>query len=117
MPTASSRLLRVFASFSRHIHRGMRRLPVQTGDDDLLATAWLCAGGARTVVLINRGTAPRRIDLGAWAGLPRWEITSAADANRLANPPRDSRIELPSGAILTGTDLHPCGLPGDFPVP
>ncbi|MFM2089960.1 MAG: hypothetical protein RLZZ127_449 [Planctomycetota bacterium] len=114
MPRASSRLLRVFASFSRHIRRGMRRLPVQTGDPDLLATAWIGPAGERTLVLINRSTAPQRVDAGGWADLPRWELTGPAHANQETDPRQDGAILLPPGAILTGTDLAPLALPAGF---
>lgn len=113
MPKAGSRLLRVFASFSRFVRRGMRRIAVETGDPDLLATAWVAPGGERTLILINRGTAPRHLALGSWSDLARWELTSPSQANAAI-----AAVEvLEPGAILTGTDLEPLALPTGFGAP
>jgi hypothetical protein len=113
MPVASSRLLRAFAAFSRHVRRGMRRLAVDTGDPDLLATAWVGTEGQRTLVVVNRGTVPRHLDLGLWSDLRRWELTGPTHAHA---PVAASGL-LPPGAILTGTDLEPAVLPTGLTAP
>jgi hypothetical protein len=116
-PVPSSGLFRMFRAFSRFVRRGMVRVGVISGHEDLMASAFVAAAGARTLVLVNRSIVPRRVDLGAWADLPRWELTGAGDANRGVDPCRDGLVDLPPGAILTGTDLEPCRLPADFRSP
>jgi hypothetical protein len=47
-------------AFSRHIVKGMQRVGVETGDPDLLATAYV-DGHDETLVIINRSTTSRRL--------------------------------------------------------
>ncbi len=47
-------------AFSRHIVKGMKRVGVETGDSDLLATAFADRKN-ETLVVINRSTTARRL--------------------------------------------------------
>ena len=61
LPVASSHQLRMFGAFSRRIRKGMVRLETNCDAGDLLASAFAEPDGdARTLVLLNRGTAPCR---------------------------------------------------------
>ena len=112
----SSRLMRVFCAWARYVREGMCRVEVNTGDLDLLATGFVDDQQRRTLVVINRSTMPRRIDLGEWSNLPRWERTDANHANVPAAL-SDGHLPLPPGAIMTGTDLVPGRLPANFDIP
>ncbi len=60
IPVPTSYQLRVLGAYSRHILKGMHRVGVETGDPDLLATAF--AGGQNeTLVVVNRSTVARRL--------------------------------------------------------
>ncbi len=67
MPVASSYQLRTFGAFSRRLPEGMVRVGAETTGEGLLATAYQGPGGGRTVILINRATAPLRVAV-EWPG-------------------------------------------------
>ena len=67
VPVASSQQLRVFGSFSRRIRKGMQRVDVQTGNKDLLASAYADEGRSKTLVMLNRGVVQRRLRV-HWPG-------------------------------------------------
>ena len=67
VPAASSHQLRVFGAFSRRVREGMTRLEASTSNPGLLAAAFEGEGGARTLVLINRGTVPLCVAV-SWTG-------------------------------------------------
>jgi hypothetical protein len=60
IPVPTSFQLRVLGAYSRHILKGMKRIGVETGDPDLLATAF-AAGNDETLIVINRSTTARRL--------------------------------------------------------
>jgi O-glycosyl hydrolase len=60
IPAPSSYQWRVMGAFSRHILKGMQRISADTGDPDLLATAFADSQN-ETLVVINRSTTPRRL--------------------------------------------------------
>jgi O-glycosyl hydrolase len=60
IPEPTSFQLRVMGAFSRHIVKGMNRVGVETGDSDLLATAFADSKN-ETLVVINRSTTSRRL--------------------------------------------------------
>jgi O-glycosyl hydrolase len=60
IPEPTSFQLRVMGAFSRHIVKGMNRVGVETGDSDLLATAFADSQN-ETLVVINRSTTSRRL--------------------------------------------------------
>jgi O-glycosyl hydrolase len=70
LPVPTSYQLRVMGAFSRHIVKGMQRVGVDTGDPDLLASAFADAQN-ETLVVINRSTTARRLAIQgeshAWA--------------------------------------------------
>ena len=59
VPKASSHQLRVFGAFSRRVREGMVRVEARSDDPDLFASAFSAADGKKTVILVNRSTAPR----------------------------------------------------------
>jgi O-glycosyl hydrolase len=63
VPAASSYQLRVFGAYSRRILEGMVRIGTETDTDDLLVSAFTGEGCAGTVVILNRSTKPRRLDV------------------------------------------------------
>jgi hypothetical protein len=74
IPVPTSFQLRVMGAFSRHIAKGMKRIGVETGDPDLLATAF-ADGRDETLVVINRSTTSRRLAMQGgshtWAEIER----------------------------------------------
>jgi O-glycosyl hydrolase len=67
VPVPSGYQLRVFGAFSRRLPEGMVRLTAEVAGDGLLATAYAGSKGERTVILINRSTAPVRVAID-WPG-------------------------------------------------
>jgi O-glycosyl hydrolase len=74
IPVPTSFQLRVIGAYSRHILKGMKRIGVETGDPNLLATAF-AGGDDETLIVINRSTTARRLAVqGAahsWAEIER----------------------------------------------
>lgn len=60
MPVPSSFELRVLGAYSRHIYAGMKRVGATSANSDLLVTAF-SDGERSTLVMMNRGTAPRSV--------------------------------------------------------
>jgi hypothetical protein len=109
VPVASSFQLRVLGAWSRHIARGMRRVDVQSGDPDILATAF-AQGSHVTLVVMNRATGERMIHI-AGAGLPVWkqmERTSMYLHNASAPIKPNQNVTIAAGEIVTlSTDVAP----------
>jgi hypothetical protein len=68
-PVASSYELRVLGAFSRHVMKGMRRVEAKTANPDLLTAAFE-DGAKASLVVLNRSTAPEKLDV-QWTGR-RW---------------------------------------------
>jgi O-glycosyl hydrolase len=101
VPKPSSFELRTYGAFSRRLREGMMRLEAVSTDPELLVTAYEGSAGARTAILINRSTAPRRI-LIDWPGNPFTvlEVAGPYAGNAIARPFPDSLVVQP-GEIVT----------------
>ena len=106
LPVPTSHQLRVFGSWSRHIHKGMRRVEVDCDDPDLLVTAFVGEDAAKTLVALNRSNAPVWLDPAPWSptDFDRFERTSPYEQNAAVEIDADAKsFEIPPGAILTAT--------------
>lgn len=100
VPVASSFQLRVLGAFSRHLHRGMQRVNVQTSNPNLLATAFRGANGEATVILLNRSDEPQHVNVN-WSGIgwKEMERVSPYLANSVSEVP--AQIVIEPGEIMT----------------
>ncbi len=92
IPVPTSYQLRVMGAYSRHILKGMRRIGVETGDPDLLATAF-ADGKNETLVVVNRSTAARRLVVKGAA--PSWvemERTGLEEENAVSAVPNEIKV-------------------------
>ncbi|WP_420238774.1 hypothetical protein ACOBR2_04015 [Telmatobacter bradus] len=100
----SSFQLRVLGAYSRHIHKGMLRVSANSNDPDLLTTAFADSKD-ETVVMINRGSVARSIQLTgathAWAEIER---TSTEEENAVSTPA--SSLVLAPGEIVVLSTIH-----------
>lgn len=105
MPTASSFQLRVLGAFSRHLHRGMVRVEVDSSNADLLASGY-ADGYQTTLILLNRSVTARRVSI-SWPGITWSEIerTSTYSANQML-PASGSGILIQPGEIVTLSTLR-----------
>lgn len=98
MPVPSSFELRVLGAYSRHILKGMRRVGVSSSDPDLLTTAF-AGKDNETLVMVNRGTAARKITISGashpWAEIER---TGLEEPNEVSAVP--DQITVQPGEIL-----------------
>lgn len=115
MPVSSSHQARVFGAYSRRLREGMARVGAETAGEGLLATAYEGEGGRRTVVLINRGTAPLAVKV-EWAGAGfRWvERVSPYDENTVRAAGAGT-VELGPGEMATVTNVGLGGAPRAVP--
>jgi O-glycosyl hydrolase len=83
VPKPSSYQLRTYGAFSRRLREGMIRVDADSGDPDVLVSAYEGATGLRTAIILNRSVTPHRVQL-HWPGRPLTvvEVTSPYDANR-----------------------------------
>lgn len=105
VPVASSFQLRVIGAFSRYVRKGMKRVAVDTGNDDLMATAFTGAQGEATLVVMNRSTHATRMKL-AWPHAPAFrtmERTSLYAENSAETTAAASEIVVAPGEIVTLT--------------
>jgi hypothetical protein len=98
VPVPTSYQLRVLGAYSRHILKGMKRIGADTGDPDLLATAF-ADGQDETLVIVNRSATAREITVdGAahpWAEIER---TGLEEVNADSSVP--SEIVVQPGEIV-----------------
>ena len=119
VPAASSHQLRVFGAFSRRIREGMIRVRADSSNPHVLATAFTGGRDDRTLVLLNRSTAPQKVTV-TWPGAPfRYqEVASPQQQNAVEPPPSPQgdtvEVTVPPGAIVTLTTVDLGKLPGDF---
>ena len=93
IPVPTSYQLRVMGAFSRHIVRGMERLGVETGDPDLLATAF-ADGQHETLVVINRSATARKLTVqGAAHPWVEMERTGLEEENAVSAVPAEVVVE------------------------
>jgi hypothetical protein len=98
MPVATSYQLRVLGAFSRHIAKGMRRIGAESGDTDLLTTAY-ADGANETLIAINRSATARRLTVnGATQQWAEMERTGLEEENAVSAVPQEVVIQ--PGEIL-----------------
>ncbi|MCX6624524.1 MAG: hypothetical protein NTY38_26385, partial [Acidobacteria bacterium] len=104
IPAASSYQLRVFGAYSRRLREGMARVEAESGNPGLLVTAWEGKPG-RTVVLINRSTVPRRVEI-RWPGgaFTQTEIASPYEENAVRGA-APGPVLIQPGEIVTLTNV------------
>jgi O-glycosyl hydrolase len=93
IPVPTSYQLRVLGAFSRHVLKGMQRVSADTGDPDLLATAF-ADNQNETLVVINRSTTPRRLAIqGATRAWVEIERTGLEEENAVSPFGTDNVIQ------------------------
>ncbi len=102
VPVPSSYQLRVLGAYSRHIVKGMQRIGVETGDPDLLATAF--AGGQNeTLVVVNRSSTARSLTVqGATHAWAEMERTGLEEVNAVSAVPPEVVIQ-PGEIVVLST--------------
>jgi O-glycosyl hydrolase len=102
VPVPTSYQLRVMGAFSRHIVKGMQRVGVETGDPDLLATAF-ADSQHETLVVINRSDTARKLTV-AGAAQPWVEIerTGLEEENAVSSVPAEIAVE-PGEIVVLST--------------
>ena len=102
VPAPTSFQLRVLGAYSRHILKGMKRISVETGDPDLLATAF-AGGNDETLIVINRSATARRLAVqGAahpWAEIER----TGLEEENAASPFRTDNVIQPGEIVVFST--------------
>lgn len=89
IPVPTSYQLRVMGAFSRHILKGMKRIGVETGDPDLLTTAF-ADGKNQTLVVVNRSTTARQLVVkGAAHSWVEMERTGLEEENAVSAVPNE----------------------------
>ena len=109
VPRASSHHLRVLGAWSRRIRRGMKRVGLQGGDSELLATAYQGDEGQTTLVVLNRGETPVSLRLEGFEprDFPFIEETSPYSANEavrledVRGTTAGETVRIAPGTILT----------------
>ena len=99
IPQASSFQLRVFGAFSRHLPKGSQRIDASSSDKDLLVSAY-SHGNQRTVIVLNRGTTPKRVALNALGNVSTMEVVSPYQANAVQKLSEEA-ITIDPGDIIT----------------
>ncbi len=98
-PIASSFELRVLGAYSRHIRKGMKRIGAESGDPDLLTTAF-ADGDNETLVVVNRAATARRLTVnGAAHPWIEMERTGLEEENAVSAVPAE--IVVQPGEIVT----------------
>ncbi len=109
IPVASSYQLRTFGAYSRRLREGMVRIDTESPAPNLLVTAYAGEGGRRTVVLLNRSTAPQSVRV-EWPGASFTERESASpySANR-ATKATPGPVLVQPGEIATLSNVSLAG--------
>lgn len=101
LPKPSSYQLRVFGAFSRHILKGFQRTEATSSDSDLLVSSY-SKGKDVTVILLNRGTAPKKINVTAIRkNISMMEVVSPYYENRISKISEQKELILQPGSIVT----------------
>ena len=115
VPAASSYQLRVFGAYSRRVREGMTRVQAGSAAADLLVSAFTGASDKGTVVILNRSTRPRRVQV-HWPGVTFTEIERADPyhENDVRKAPAGradgaTEVTIEPGALATLTNV-PLGL-------
>ncbi len=102
IPVPTSYQLRVLGAYSRHILKGMQRIGVETGDPDLLATAF-AGGHDETLVVVNRSAIARRLTIqGAAHPWAEMERTGLEEENAVS-PFRTDNVIQPGEIVVLST--------------
>jgi O-glycosyl hydrolase len=107
VPVPSSHQLRTFGAYSRRIHQGMTRLAVESGDPDLLVTAFAGADGRTTLVALNRSSRSITVKLN-WpsAEFSTLEVADSYHQNSVRPlASGSSEFTVAPGAIVTLTSV------------
>jgi O-glycosyl hydrolase len=101
IPVPTSYQLRVMGAFSRHVVNGMQRIGVESGDPDLLVTAFADTTN-ETLVVVNRSSTGRKLTVqGAnhpWAEMER---TGLEEENAVSAVPDDVVVQPGEIAVLS----------------
>jgi O-glycosyl hydrolase len=122
VPVPSSRQLRVFGAFSRRIREGMHRIGANSGDKDLLVSAYAGENGEKTVVLLNRSCRQIRVNVqNAGKALREMETVDPYRENIVSNLPsgaaeNQTEVLIDPGAIVTLTNVPLGRLPEGFAI-
>ncbi len=100
LPKPSSFQLRTFGSFSRHLAKGMERIDASTSDKDLLVSAY-AKEDQQTIIILNRGTSPKKINLVGYSKVSAMEITSPYQENKKIQIKDVNNIIVAPGNIVT----------------
>ena len=106
-PAASSHQLRVFGAFSRRVRAGMRRVKAESGNANVLATAFEGPKGEHTLILLNRTVRAQKVAL-RWPGAA-FRFSETADAqheNTVAPWAGGTEVTVGPGAIVTLSDVE-----------
>ncbi|MGO8708861.1 MAG: hypothetical protein ACLQHT_16590 [Terracidiphilus sp.] len=102
IPAPTSYQWRVMGAFSRHIVKGMTRIGVETGDPDLLATAFADSQN-ETLVVINRSANARRLAIQgeshAWTEIER----TGLEEENAVTPFRTDNVIQPGEIVVFST--------------
>jgi len=111
VPVASSYQLRVFGAYSRRIREDMVRVGAETDAENLLVSAFAGEGDAGTVVILNRSTNPRRLQV-LWPKVKFTEIELVDPYHEndvqkapAALPDDATEVVVDPGAIVTLTSV------------
>lgn len=99
-PEPSSFQLRVFGAFSKHLYQGYQRFEVSSSDKELLVSAYERGDGA-TVIILNRDTEPKKINISEFTNVTTMDIVSAYKAKNIISITNKSEIILNPGSIAT----------------
>ncbi|MFB3826510.1 MAG: hypothetical protein ACE15B_07055 [Bryobacteraceae bacterium] len=109
VPAATSHQLRVFGAFSRRVREGMTRVEASASDPDVLTAAFEGAGGARTLILLNCGTAPRRVSV-LWPGAAfKYLETASPQEENAVRPAPAGTVTVEPGAVVTLSSVELAG--------
>ncbi len=99
-PEASSFQLRVFGAFSRHLQKGSERIGASSSDPDLLVSAY-AKGDKNTIIVLNRGNAPKKIDLSELGSVDKMELVNPYRENQELMISDKKEMVLKPGEIVT----------------
>ena len=102
VPVPTSYQLRVMGAFSRHIIKGMQRIGVETGDPDLLASAFADSQN-QTLLVVNRSATARKLSVqGVTHPWTEIERTGLEEENAVSTVPGEVIVE-PGEIVVLST--------------
>jgi hypothetical protein len=119
-PVAASHQLRVFGAYTRRLRAGMKRVKVVSSDPHLLVTAFNGAGGEKTLILLNRSTLARKVQVKWQSAAFRYMETvsprqeNSAQASPQQHPGAALEVLVEPGAIVTLTNVGLGQVPADL---